>query len=97
MYTCEICSKSLISKGNLKRHINEIHLGKQRVVKSVIPTPLHQSQQQFENNQHGKGYHMHGVYDIRLKENFKLFISGPSRCGKTVFVSKLLENTHTFA
>ena len=31
------------------------------------------------------------VYDIRLNENFKVFISGPSRCGKTVFVSNLLE------
>ena len=31
---------------------------------------------------------MHGVFDIRLKENFKLFVSGPSRCGKTVFVAK---------
>ena len=40
---------------------------------------------------------MQGAFDIRLKENFKLFISGPSRCGKTVFVSKLLENMHTFA
>ena len=99
MFLCEICSKSLISKGNLKRHINEIHLGKQRVVKSVIPFPIHQTQHldEFENNQHGKGYHMHGIYDIRLKENFKLFISGPSRCGKTLFVSKLLENIHTFA
>ena len=36
-------------------------------------------------------------YDIRLKENFKLFISGPSRCGKTFFVAELLENIDTFA
>jgi hypothetical protein len=36
-------------------------------------------------------------YDIRLKENFKLFISGPSRCGKTFFVSELLENINSFA
>ena len=36
-------------------------------------------------------------YDIRLKENFKLFISGPSRCGKTFFVSDLLDNIETFA
>ena len=36
------------------------------------------------------------TFDIRLKENFKLFVSGPSRCGKTVFVSKLLENIHSF-
>ena len=26
----------------------------------------------------------------------KLFVCGPSRCGKTVFVSKLLENIHSF-
>ena len=25
------------------------------------------------------------VYDLRLKENFKVFISGPSRCGKNCF------------
>jgi hypothetical protein len=37
------------------------------------------------------------MIDIRLKENFKLFISGPSRCGKTFFVSELLENISTFA
>jgi len=36
-------------------------------------------------------------YDIRLKESFKLFISGPSRCGKTFFVSDLLENIDSFA
>ena len=36
-------------------------------------------------------------YDIRLKENFKLFISGPSRCGKTFFISNLLQNIQTLA
>ena len=30
-------------------------------------------------------------------ENFKLFVTGPSRCGKTVFVSKLLENIQNFS
>ena len=40
---------------------------------------------------------MNKTYDIRLKENFKLFVSGPSRCGKTVFVSKLIENIKSFA
>ena len=35
--------------------------------------------------------------DIRLKENFKLFISGPSRCGKTFFISQFLENIESFA
>jgi hypothetical protein len=37
------------------------------------------------------------MYDIRLKENFKLFISGPSRCGKTFFVADMLQNIQTFA
>ena len=32
-----------------------------------------------------------------MKENFKLFISGPSRCGKTFFISELLENIETLA
>ena len=50
------------------------------------------------NNHFGGGYNIDNkTFDVRLKENFKLFISGPSRCGKTVFVSKLLENIHTFA
>ena len=40
---------------------------------------------------------MSNSYDIRLKENFKLFISGPSRCGKTFFVADLLLNISLFA
>ena len=54
----------------------------------------------FPNHKHfGSGYNVdnvHGVFDIRLKENFKLFVTGPSRCGKTVFVAKLLENINNF-
>ena len=37
------------------------------------------------------------MYDIRLKENFKLFLSGPSRCGKTFFVADLLQNLGTIS
>ena len=68
MFSCEICSKSFSRKDSKKRHINEIHLGKQRVVKGVIPSPIHQTQQlgEFENNQFGKGYDMQGTFDIRL-------------------------------
>ena len=36
-------------------------------------------------------------FDLRLKENFKLFVSGPSRSGKTVFVKELLNNLDIFA
>ena len=31
-------------------------------------------------------------FDLRLKPNFKLFLTGPSSCGKTVFISELLVN-----
>ena len=44
-----------------------------------------------------EGFEMWGLFDICLKENFSLFVRGPSRCGKTVFVAKLLENIHAFA
>ena len=37
------------------------------------------------------------VYDARLKENFKIFLSGPSRCGKTFFVANLIENIKSFS
>ena len=66
--------------------------GKQRVVKGVIPSSIHQNQHlgEFEKHQFGKEYDMQGTCDIILKENFKLFISGPSRCGKTVFFQSCL-------
>ena len=42
---------------------------------------------------HGENYE---YFDVRLKENFKLFISGPSRSGKTIFVKKFLKNLNIF-
>ena len=35
-------------------------------------------------------------FDIRLKKNFKLFISGPSGSGKTFFITDLLKNLDLF-
>ena len=35
-------------------------------------------------------------FDIRLKSNFKIFISGPSRCGKTLFVKEFIQNLDIF-
>ena len=32
------------------------------------------------------------MYDLRLIENFKLFLGGPSRCGKTFLVVNLVQN-----
>lgn len=32
------------------------------------------------------------MYDLRLVENFKIFVGGPSRCGKTFFVVDFIQN-----
>ena len=32
------------------------------------------------------------VFDIRLKENFKLFLAGPSACGKTTFIIDVIKH-----
>ena len=37
------------------------------------------------------------TFDMRLKENFKIFLSGPSGSGKTTFVIKLIENINSIA
>ena len=56
-----------------------------------------QASDQHSFNPQRSAQDLYSPYDIRLKENFKLFISGPSRCGKTFFVADLLENIETFA
>ena len=82
MYKCHDCSYSTNRSLNLRKHQNSMH--KESELKEIyIDSTLNQPN--------------HNMYDVRLKENFKLFISGPSRCGKTVFVSNLLEKINEFA
>ena len=84
--TCNICNKSVRSN-NLPRHLrthgiggkgsNEIrsnsrnNINPDNLIDTSVTYPSYQNR--FEK------------FDIRLKENFKLFIAGPSRCGKTFF------------
>ena len=89
MYKCLSCTYSTDWSSNLRKHERARHKNDNDVeimkhsenVNLSISNPI----TSFASNLNGK-------FDIRLKENFKLFVSGPSRCGKTVFVSKLLEN-----
>ena len=84
MFSCKYCNYSSSRSFNVKRHEAMQHLS----------NPF------LNKNQIRSGYivdNIQGVFDIRLKENFKLFLSGPSRCGKTVFVAKLIENIQSFA
>ena len=90
MLKCLYCDYTSNRGFNMRRHEKSKHFHKH----FRLSNPM-------TNNHFGSGYNVVGninqVFDIRLKENFKLFVSGPSRCGKTVFVSKLLENIHAFA
>ena len=90
---CDICGYSTTDYSNFRRHVKAKH---SYGVESKKQQNL--LSENFTNNQAEVGTTVNGeVYDIRLKENFKLFVSGPSRCGKTVFVSKLLENIQAFS
>ena len=105
VFKCKICSKEFKWQRSLRRHMVLNHsfgvsgggfdgfdIGNAKsfthngAVNMVAPSHI----SNISSNMDGK-------FDIRLKENFKMFVSGPSRCGKTVFVSKLLENIHAFA
>ena len=44
----------------------------------------------------GKNDNLNNPIDCRLIENFKIYISGPSRCGKSVFLVSLLKNMKAF-
>ena len=95
---CNICNRT-VRKDSLPRHLrthgiggkgsNEIrsnsrnNINPDDLIDTSVTYPSYQNR--FEK------------FDIRLKENFKLFIAGPSRCGKTYFVSDLIENIETFS
>ena len=97
MKCCNFCEYSTKDSSNFKRHNRAKH-SKSTIsayeedsdiksdLKSRLPMPL--SSESFGNSKKYVG----GLVDVRLEENFKLFVSGPSRCGKTVFVSNLIEN-----
>ena len=85
MLTCDYCQYISNKSFNVKRHVARNHNNQTGQQLEFLPSFQQQSQD------------LDGSYDIRLKENFKLFISGPSRCGKTVFISKLIENISSFA
>ena len=76
MYKCQYCTYSSNRSNNLRKHEKSMH--KHGELKEI-----------YNNNTLSQLNH--DIYDVRLKENFIVFISGPSRCGKTVFVSNLLE------
>ena len=80
MYKCQDCAYSTNWISNLRRHEKFNHNDSEPIEhKSNVYSSLQPTNTVSSTN----------LNDIRLKENFKVFISGPSRCGKTVFVSNL--------
>ena len=105
MRYCDICGYSTKNISNFKRHFLAKHPHLKYDGKRVNRTgddgregADFLSRNKYNIHSHMvDNYHDGRFIDIRLKENFKLFISGPSRCGKTVFVAKLIENIQSFA
>ena len=90
MKKCLHCNYVTNKKSNMDRHIMRWHPVALDRKNTVLKEIVHK-----ENAD--RNFHDEENIDIRLKENFKLFVSGPSRCGKTVFVAKLIENIKSFA
>ena len=87
---CLYCSYATNDKSNYKKHMKRMH--------AVDSMRKNVELKRMDNQDHmNHDDHLLEKHDIRLKENFKLFVSGPSRCGKTVFVAKLIENIQSFA
>ena len=80
----------------MRRHISSVHRGDAIICEFCGDVfkridNLIQHKDRKHNIKNEKYMDTSGNFDIRLKENFKLFVSGPSRCVKTVFVAKLIE------
>ena len=82
MYKCQYCTYSSNRSFNLRKHEKSMH-------KEGELNEIYNNNTLYSINK--------DIYDVRLKENFKVFISGPSSCGKTVFVTNLLERINEFA
>ena len=105
MHNCPHCTYSSNRGRNVRRHIEAKH-NVQRIPAPGGRVSQPQLRGYTENSQNVESVKYPGQesydsqlvsYDIRLKENFKLFVSGPSRCGKTFFVADMLQNIQTFA
>ena len=77
---------------NVANHVNVPQCVPQQVI-NIQPPPLHSTLHNIDNTRDEEGEY----FDLRLKENFKLFISGPSRSGKTVFVKEMVRNLDIFS
>ena len=89
-YSCHKCPYSTTRKFNLERHL-ESHDEKGS---GEVHTQMGSGNTQ---NTPTNGPPVNEVkIDLRLIPNFKLFICGPSRCGKTYFVYSLLSNVKKF-
>ena len=102
-YKCQFCSYSSKYKYNLKRHEKSMHINKAQIDSSnqkqvMREVTVNRSKKkpiviQANDRLQTKNF---DSFDIRLKRNFKLFISGPSGSGKTFFITDLLKNLDTF-
>ena len=67
LHTCKFCSFESQYKWVVRRHLGAQH--EENIKKEAFPVIVDDNHNISSNN----------VFDIRFLENFKLFISGPSR------------------
>ena len=92
-YTCQLCTYSTTRKSNFERHLaTHSEMTNTNVVFSNGTSNPPTNSSLGENNQNDLI-----KIDLRLIPNFKLFVCGPSRCGKTYFVFSLLSNIKKFS
>ena len=87
---CPYCSYRSISSYVLRRHISRKHK-KEDEAKNKLGQII-QSPQSSSSNLDDDDLSTLDVHNIQFEEYFKIFISGPSKSGKSYFIGQLLSN-----
>ena len=100
-HNCNFCEYSSKYKHNVTRHEKSVHgqnkTQESRSQKKINGTSLRSKRPVIIPANGGFDLGQMNTFDIRLKKNFKIFISGPSGSGKTYFITDLLRNLDIFA
>ena len=97
LFHCQNCKYTSKYKHNVTRHEKSIHGKLRSDGKQVKPKSQMSKRPVIIPAATRIDSHNMNSFDIRLKKNFKLFISGPSGSGKTFFITDLLKNLDIFS
>lgn len=87
-HKCSHCDYRSVRRWSVVRHIKRIH---KNMPATVISSNSQYKRKSIDNVNLIKRI-KENAHDLRLVENFKIYQTGPSRCGKTLLVSQILSN-----